>query len=79
MPSAVLRATCRLDEAAEDKLAEVVRRRESYTARSVDRLLKVARTIADLDGRDDVDAEHLDLAASFRDTDPSCGVLPDAA
>ena len=72
MPSAVLRATCRLDEDGERDLARLVARRQaSFTARSVDRLLKVARTIADLDGADTIDLGCLHEAASYREIDPT--------
>ena len=79
MSSAVVRATCRLDAAAERTLAEIVERRRSFTARSIDRLLKVARTIADLLGQDTVDAGCLVEAASFRDVDPAAHVMPQVA
>ncbi|HEV7556026.1 MAG TPA: YifB family Mg chelatase-like AAA ATPase [Kofleriaceae bacterium] len=71
MTTSVLRATCRLDAASERELGELVGRRRSFTARSIDRLLKVARTIADLTGLDDIDPGCLCEAASFRDVDPS--------
>jgi len=70
MPSAVLRATCKLDSLGERTLAELVERRKTATARSVDRLIKVARTIADLLGQDDIDAGCLLEAAGYRDVDP---------
>jgi len=76
MTSAVLRATCRLDAAGERALAEIVERRRSFTARSVDRLLKVARTIADLLGEEDIDADCLREAAAYRDVDPVADLLP---
>ena len=75
MSTAVLRATCRLDAAGERALADLVERRRTLTARGIDRLLKVARTLADIDGRDDVDAGCLQEAAAFRTTDPTLGVL----
>ncbi len=67
MPSAVLRATCKLDERSEHTLSELVERRGAYTARGVDRLLRVARTIADLQGLELIDAGCLLEAAVFRD------------
>jgi magnesium chelatase family protein len=79
MTSAVLRATCRLDAAGERALAEIVEARRSFTARSVDRLLKVARTIADLLGEDDIDAGCLREAATYRDVDPVADLLPPVA
>ena len=79
MTSSQLRATCRLDDLGERTLADLVERRRSFTARSIDRLIKVARTIADLLGQDAVDAGCLAEAASFRDVDPTADVLPDTA
>ena len=82
MPSRVLRATCRLDDACERLLDELVRERRSFTARSVDRLLKVARTVADLEGHDHISPECLTEAARFRDVDPAAelvGPAPTAA
>src|SRR5882672_4731794 len=42
MPVSVQRATCKLDSLGERTLAELVERRRTVTARSVDRLIKVA-------------------------------------
>jgi magnesium chelatase family protein len=39
---------------------------EGWSARGVERLLRVARTIADLAGSDKVVGGHLDEAARFR-------------
>lgn len=74
MPSAVLRATCRLDSLGERTLADLVEHRKSFTARSIDRLIKVARTVADLMGQDDIDAGCLLEAAAYRDVDPTAGL-----
>jgi magnesium chelatase family protein len=76
MPSAVLRATCKLDALGERTLADLVEQRCTLTARSIDRLIKVARTIADLLGQDDIDAGCLLEAASYRDTDPAADLVP---
>jgi len=70
MPVSVLRATCRLDSLGERTLAELVEQRRTATARTVDRLIRVARTIADLLGQDDIDAGCLLEAAAYRDLDP---------
>lgn len=66
----VLRATCKLDDQTENALRSVVMGRFSFTARSVDRLIKTARTIADLDGVDDITPDHVLFASRFRDPDP---------
>jgi len=70
MSTTVMRQTCPLDAACEDKLAELVEKRRSFTARSIDRLIKVARTLADLRGQAQIDPYCLDEAAGFRDPDP---------
>jgi magnesium chelatase family protein len=70
MSSAVLRATCKLDSLGERTLVDIVEKRSTFTARSIDRLIKVARTMADLDGRDSIEAIHLDEASRFRAVDP---------
>jgi len=79
MPSAVMRATCPLDSLGERTLAQLVEQRRSFTARSIDRLIKVARTVADLMGQDDIDAGCLLEAAAFRDVDPTAGLVAQVA
>jgi len=76
MTNAVLRATCRLDAVTERELVRLVEKRRTYTARSVDRLIKVARTISDLLGEDSIDSGALREAASYRDVDPTADFLP---
>jgi magnesium chelatase family protein len=66
MSSAVMRATCPLDAVAERQLAALHAARPGMTARTVDRLIKVARTIADLAGDDAVEARHVLEAAGYR-------------
>jgi magnesium chelatase family protein len=60
-----LRAACRLDAAATAR-AVMLADREGLSGRGTDRLLRVARTIADLADRPDVTAADLDEAARFR-------------
>jgi magnesium chelatase family protein len=59
------RDTCRLDAAGEILLDQITHRR-GITGRAVDRMIKVARTIADLAGRDAIDPDDLRHAAGFR-------------
>ena len=59
---------CALDAAGE-KLMESAFRRMGLTARSHDRILRVARSIADLEGAGRIEAAHLAEAIQFRNTD----------
>lgn len=59
---------CRLDEASSEMM-RVAMSELHYSARAHDRLLKVARTIADLDGSADVLALHLQEAFQYRSLD----------
>jgi len=68
IPTHLLRSLCALDEAGERTL-EMAVRRMGLSARAHDRILKVARTIADLDGRESVMAKHLAEAVQYRSLD----------
>jgi magnesium chelatase family protein len=68
IPSSALRVICALDEAGERTL-EMASRRLALSARSHDRILKVARTIADLDGAAGVSAKHVAEAVQYRSLD----------
>jgi magnesium chelatase family protein len=60
-----IRKYCRLD----DESAELLRRAFEVfglTARSYDRILKVARTIADLDGSPEIQKNHIAEAIQYR-------------
>jgi magnesium chelatase family protein len=60
-----LRAICRLGPGEARRAIELAER-ERLSGRGTERLLRVARTIADLEGRDVVTTAHLDEAARFR-------------
>ena len=60
-----LRAACRLDTAGERRAIELAEL-ERLSGRGTERLLRVARTIADLDGSERVEGRHLEEAARFR-------------
>jgi magnesium chelatase family protein len=68
MDAGLLRRVVTLDRPARGRLADVYRR-GWISARGHDRVLKVARTVADLDGSDEVRVRHLDVALSFRGQD----------
>ena len=63
-----LREHCRVDEAGHDLLERVVDRL-GMSARAYDRILKVARTIADLEGSDEIGSSHLSEAVQYRTLD----------
>jgi magnesium chelatase family protein len=68
IPPRVLRKVCALDEAGERTL-EMAVRRLGLSARAHDRLLKVARTIADMDSSERIQAKHLAEAVQYRSLD----------
>ena len=68
MPSRVVRKLCALDDAGERTL-EMAVRRMGFSARAHDRILKVARTVADLDQSAAVSAKHVAEAVQYRSLD----------
>lgn len=68
IPARELRQLCALDAAGERTL-EMAVRRMGLSARSHDRILKVARTVADLDGAASVSSKHLAEAVQYRSLD----------
>jgi magnesium chelatase family protein len=68
IPVPTLRKLCALDEAGERTLETAVRRM-GLSARAHDRILKVSRTIADLDHSDHVTSKHLAEAVQYRSLD----------
>jgi magnesium chelatase family protein len=63
-----LRSACRLTTRTERSVVQLAEL-EQASGRGTERLLRVARTIADLDGEDVVSEAHLDEAAWFRPAD----------
>jgi magnesium chelatase family protein len=68
LPPKPLRKLCRLDDTGERTL-ELAMRRLGLSARAHDRILKVARTVADLDESEAVSAKHLAEAVQYRSLD----------
>ncbi|WP_233189476.1 ATP-binding protein [Geothermobacter hydrogeniphilus] len=67
-----LKQFCRLDAEGE-KLLEMVVDRLGMSARSYSRILKVARTIADLTGEENIRQPHLAEAVQYRGLDRKLG------
>jgi magnesium chelatase family protein len=68
MSSKMIRSYCQLDDTAEEML-QMAMQELGLSARAYDRVLKVARTIADLAGADRVSAEHVGEAIQYRTLD----------
>jgi magnesium chelatase family protein len=68
IPVRQLRKICALDDPGERTL-EMAVRRMGLSARAHDRILKVARTIADLSSNESVTAKHLAEAVQYRSLD----------
>ena len=68
MNSRMLRAWCRIDETG-NQLLKTAMERLSLSARAYDRILKVARTIADLENAEKIGISHLSEAIQLRSLD----------
>ncbi len=68
MSSKMLRQFCLITEDGQN-LLRFAMERLSLSARAYDRILKVSRTIADLDGSDMIQTQHLAEAISYRNLD----------
>ena len=68
MPPKFIRKYCRLGGAAEQLLKHAMVKL-SLSARAYQRILRVARTIADLEGRERVDSHHVAEAIQYRSLD----------
>ena len=68
MSSSMQKRFCYLDEAG-SKLLKTAMDIRGLSARAYDRILKVARTIADLDNSDNIRAEHISEAINYRNLD----------
>jgi magnesium chelatase family protein len=68
MPVRLMRKLCRLDETGERTL-EMAVRRMGLSARAHDRVLKLARTIADLGSSETISSKHVAEAVQYRSLD----------
>jgi magnesium chelatase family protein len=72
MPARLIRKFCEPDEAGH-RLLKLVTERLGLSARSYSRILKVARTIADLDRSEHIREQHLAEAIQYRSLDRRMG------
>lgn len=70
MPPRMLRRCCRLDEHSQ-RLLETAIDRLGLSARAYNRILKIGRTIADLEGEEHITAAHIAEAIQYRTLDRS--------
>ncbi len=68
MGSRELKSFCELDEATRD-LLKLAMNEYNLSARAYDRILKVARTIADLAGVENISSDHISEAIQYRSLD----------
>ncbi len=68
MSSQMVRETCLIDDTGQ-QLLKTAMDKLGLSARAYDRILKVARTIADLDASEHIGTEHLAEAINFRSLD----------
>jgi magnesium chelatase family protein len=68
MNTRLIRMFCRLDRESEQKLMDAMNRL-NLSARAHDRILKVSRTIADLDGSEEIQMKHLVQGIQYRNLD----------
>lgn len=68
MTPRMIRRYCRIDKASEQMLERAMVR-QGLSARAYDRILKVSRTIADLEGADQIKSPHVSEAVSYRSLD----------
>jgi magnesium chelatase family protein len=73
MGSKELKEFCRLELSGKDLLRQAVQR-YNLSARAYTRILKVARTIADLDGATEIDLKHLGEAIQYRSLETKRGI-----
>jgi len=68
MPHKLIRKYCRLDEAAQNLLKQAITEM-GFSARCYDKILKISRTIADLEGKPKIEPNHVSESIQLRSLD----------
>jgi len=68
MESSAIRKYCRIDDKSQSLLSLAITK-QGLSARAYDRILKVSRTIADLDNEDEIKIGHVAEAVHYRTLD----------
>jgi magnesium chelatase family protein len=68
LPTKLIKTYCQLDDAGQ-KMLKMAMSELNLFARAYDRILKVARTIADLDNSENIQVNHLGEAIQYRTQD----------
>lgn len=68
MPGHIVRKTCQINDAGAQLLKKAMEKLQ-LSARAYDRIVKVSRTIADLDGENTIQSHHLAEAIQYRNLD----------
>ena len=68
MTPRMIRSHCQIDSTSE-RMLESAMTRLGLSARAYDRILKVSRTIADLEGSDKITSTHVSEAVGYRSLD----------
>jgi magnesium chelatase family protein len=68
MTPRMIRAHCKIDKSSE-RMLESAMQRIGLSARAYDRILKVSRTIADLEGNEKITSAHVSEAVGYRSLD----------
>lgn len=68
MTTALLHEYAKLDEQSTERLRDAMKRL-NLSARAYDRILKVSRTIADLEGSENIKSRHIGEAIGYRNLD----------
>jgi magnesium chelatase family protein len=69
MTPRMIRTYCQLDANGEKMLENAMRRRVGLFARAYDRILKVSRTISDIEGAETINSNHVSEAVGYRSLD----------